>query len=151
MSTVEEALERFDALFDEAWALASETEARIRTSDPLRAGQLRALLRQLHRSREEVLHGDWRPGAPGGGLGLAGMVGRGFELDLDPDPGVRGAGEAARALERAFDDGLGLSEGPGGRPVGWEAAVRQRPPTPPAPQDEPAGEPPRRRWWRGGR
>jgi hypothetical protein len=136
------ALHRFEVLFERAWALADRAEKRLHTERPRRATQLTTVLRQLARAREGVLHGDWLPGAPGGGLGLTGLVSRGFELDLDlPD-----VADAARDLEREFDEGLGLSwDWRRGRPVGWADAV-QKLPTAPALPEQPSAEP-LARWW----
>lgn len=135
------ALARFEELFHHAWSEAESAERLLRVERPPRADQVLVVLRQLARAREAVLHGQWQPGEPGGGLGLTGLVGRGLDLDGD----LPEVADAARRLEQAFDSGLGLHwDWQLGRPPGWAQAAAHLPPTPSVP--EPAAPAAAHRW-----
>ena len=141
------ALERFEQRFEHAWDVTSRAEAAARSSGGRRAPQLVVVLQALARSRDEVLRGDVRPGAPGGPLGLTAMVGRGMELELD----LPEVDDAARQLEDLVDEGLRLDwdwrQGP---PPGWAEAVQALPATPLPPASPSAVRAAPRRWpvWR---
>lgn len=124
---VASALDAFEQRFTHAWDVTLRAEAAARSAGSHRASELLVVLQALARSRDDVLGGDVRPGAPGGPLGLTAMVGRGMDLELD----LPEVDDAARRLERLVDQGLGLlwdwRQGP---PPGWREAVAGRPPTP---------------------